>query len=634
MYTKKLAIRVIACMLGMVFILTFSACNNSALQEHDTAGFEVPANTANPPQDSNKVTARSSDILSKLEKAYNAQDLDAIVRCFDPNRVNAISDFIGIFGSKSSAMKQIVPFFSEEISASDSFDDEQWGTAKLVEMSTELNGYTATLTYSVSLTFGDGSTQSLEETMQTLLIDNEWYISAFQIPEISSNGGIIGVLPLPFEGDLYVTTEGNGNFGFMDEANNMIISNQYQETHGFVNGYAAVKSNGQWGLIDKSNRLVINFRYQECGDYVNGVIPAKRNGYWGAIDIEGDTVVEFLYDTMGSCSLASVKLSDIYGYERTVSFRYGYAEVSLNDAFGVIDTKGKFVIELDRGCRFLIEEKFIYDYGKGYYDDSSTHRVYSSLGEKLFENWVLVVGFSSDSLFLEDVNGMFIADYSGKRKVDLSEKLNPYLSEYPKQSRFSGYHGVRYGRYGCLLNNDGVNHGMNSSIVIVEILENAAGYPSHWNVVDSDGNLRYEKWIKGGGQWIPDAFVLNGEYAIGYATGEGSKLYDSSGNVVLQSEDRLSFWRNDHVISKTMIAPLGRLDEIYEFSEVEIINANVAIVTEQSGIYYGLFVVDTLLYDTKYTKIEYDKHEDVFILNRGADRTRIKVNRDGEVIVI
>jgi len=131
--------------------------------------------------------SRPSDILPKLERAYNNQDIYAIIDCFDPSIAEATFGLMDLFGLDSSAFEQIMPLFSEMLGASGLLDSGQWGTVKLSEVSTNINGSSATLVYQVNLSFSDGTTQSFQDTIQTELIDGIWYISAIQTPGLMFN---------------------------------------------------------------------------------------------------------------------------------------------------------------------------------------------------------------------------------------------------------------------------------------------------------------------------------------------------------------------------------------------------------------------------------------------------------------
>ena len=127
-------------------------------------------------------SSHPSDILPKLESAYNDQDIYAIIECFDPRITEAFFGFMDLFGLDGSTFEQIMPFLSEILGASGLLDNGQWGTVMLSEVSTNINGSSATLVYQVNLTFSDGTSQSFQDTIQTELIDGAWYISVIQTP--------------------------------------------------------------------------------------------------------------------------------------------------------------------------------------------------------------------------------------------------------------------------------------------------------------------------------------------------------------------------------------------------------------------------------------------------------------------
>jgi len=133
--------------------------------------------------------AHPSDILARLESAYNNQDIYAIARAFEPGVVDAAFAILDMFGMGGSLVELVMPLFSTALGASGVLDDGQWGTVNLTEISTQIHGNTATLTYEVQLTFSNGTVYSFTETIQTIQINGVWYISALQLPAHIEHGG-------------------------------------------------------------------------------------------------------------------------------------------------------------------------------------------------------------------------------------------------------------------------------------------------------------------------------------------------------------------------------------------------------------------------------------------------------------
>lgn len=124
-----------------------------------------------------------ADILPRLEAAYNNQDIYAMARCFEPSVVDAAFGLLDLFGLGGSLMEAVLPLFSSILGATGALDEGQWGTVRLSEVSTQMEGNSrARLTYEVHLTFADGRTSTFTETIQTVLVDGVWYIAAIQMP--------------------------------------------------------------------------------------------------------------------------------------------------------------------------------------------------------------------------------------------------------------------------------------------------------------------------------------------------------------------------------------------------------------------------------------------------------------------
>lgn len=125
-------------------------------------------------------SSKPSSVLDKLETAYNNKDMYGILECFDPKvsqfAKGAASLIGGVFGV--SGMSDMLPFASELMG---SFaDDNDWGTVKLTELSTNITGDTAIMRYNVSLIYPNGSKNNFDDVMRLIKVDGKWYISIDQ----------------------------------------------------------------------------------------------------------------------------------------------------------------------------------------------------------------------------------------------------------------------------------------------------------------------------------------------------------------------------------------------------------------------------------------------------------------------
>mgnify|MGYP006284833129 CR=1 FL=1 len=116
-------------------------------------------------------------------------------------------------------------------------------------------------------------------------------------------------------------------WGYTNLEGQEIISCRFDEVRPFSEGVAAVRLGGKWGFIDRMGQVVIDFTYEACGSFHHQLAwvttTDQRTGY---IDTEGNLHIPAQYD------------------EATDFFR-GVARVRQGDAWGLIDTRGKYIME-------------------------------------------------------------------------------------------------------------------------------------------------------------------------------------------------------------------------------------------------------------------------------------------------
>jgi hypothetical protein len=128
---------------------------------------------------------KPADVLDDIESAYNSHDIYAMIACYEPSVqkmakgvVGLVSGLLGIDGD---ALMRFLPFLSKALGASGLLDENDWGTCRIEEISTEnVSDIEAILTYSVSLTYPDGSKTEFTDIGRVVKIDGGWYISINQ----------------------------------------------------------------------------------------------------------------------------------------------------------------------------------------------------------------------------------------------------------------------------------------------------------------------------------------------------------------------------------------------------------------------------------------------------------------------
>lgn len=165
-----------------------------------------------------------------------------------------------------------------------------------------------------------------------------------------------------------------------------IITPQYYGVAEFSEGYAAVTDGlGKWGYIDCNNNLKIKYKYAVANTFENGIAkvgikksginPYSQNYDYFFIDNKGEKIK---YDTKieqnqkeTEPDLVLFSDNDKYGfknrdnqivipaiYDAAIEFYNGYSSVSVQNKWGIIDTKGKIIIPLEfEQCGKVSENK-------------------------------------------------------------------------------------------------------------------------------------------------------------------------------------------------------------------------------------------------------------------------------------
>ena len=135
------------------------------------------------------------------------------------------------------------------------------------------------------------------------------------------------------DADGRITAE--GKWGYIDKKGNLKIAAQFDEAGMFdENGYAVVGifNNGdeysdyKYGVINKRGKYIMTMTYDDIQPMSNGLFIFERDGKTGAANKRGKEVITAMYD-------------GIYGFTKD-----GYAIARMGGNYGIINTKGKIVI--------------------------------------------------------------------------------------------------------------------------------------------------------------------------------------------------------------------------------------------------------------------------------------------------
>ncbi len=196
------------------------------------------------------------------------------------------------------------------------------------------------------------------------------------------------------DGYAHVNLVDSGGSGFFIDRDGKEIR-EYDDVHGFYDGYAVVEKDGKCGLIDSSLHEVIECRYNRViSNYgTKGFIKIAKDATNGGdrkvglMNIKEEVVIDFLYESLSNISegLIAAELDGKWGYinlqgktvipfqfERVWDFSEGFAVVSVEGkGRGIIDRKGNYFISPQKDMSFRDCDRGlfkVFDRSKGYYE--------------------------------------------------------------------------------------------------------------------------------------------------------------------------------------------------------------------------------------------------------------------------
>ena len=599
-------------------------------------------------------------LLSRLQSAYNSQDIYGIIQCFDPSLSDATFGMMKLLGV-SDAFKSIIPFASKVVGASGIVDNSSWGKCNLSIVEYSVDDSKGSLTYQVSLTYTDGTKNTFNDTANVMMVDGTWYFSAFQpVNAATVEYGSIPVNPTITEADVQgelFPIKQNLQYGYVNESGMEIVSPYFRGFKGFVGNLCAVSMDNQkWGFIDRSGNLIINYTITGlgepagCGYYYiknddgiglynpetgatistsfeslgslteSGLIPAKKTGYWGLIDLNENIVVDYRYTAMDD------------------SFGYNSIGVAVNGAWGVIDRTGNFILPLSSD-RNKVK---ISDAGLIFCDDC----IYNRDGSLWFSDayyydfhengWIIARIRNGSNLQYNDTryghDRTIVFSPNGDLIVDSDNIISTILTQHSEEVS----EGIDYAEINII----------DSSPKYCLVTLSLNGNYNFFNVVSTDGRLLLNDWIfeKNNGH---SYYIVDDKSGIisvyGSNDGEGGiQFYDLiSGSLIGELAipsvwfsdetigDSLIFYWHEGLSRKVYIIPWGDFSNYQVFSSIERYE-NAAIVFD--GIYYGLLVGgDFIGQGLSYTSIDYNQGLQIFTLNAGSNSEKYRIGANGTI---
>ncbi len=118
----------------------------------------------------------------------------------------------------------------------------------------------------------------------------------------------------------------NGQYGYVDKLNNVVIPFQFDFATDFIAGRAIVEVGGKSGVINRSGKFILPLEFIDLGQYSEGLIYGSKDSMYAYYDIYGRKVI-------------SERFTDVFPFSK------GRAKVVVNEKQAFIDTSGNFVIQ-------------------------------------------------------------------------------------------------------------------------------------------------------------------------------------------------------------------------------------------------------------------------------------------------
>lgn len=621
-----------------------------------------------------KESKEINDLMKRLEKAYNAQDIYALLQLYDPTYTDAMFGMMNLLGLKGDALKSVLPFASQFVSQYNSDNGSDAGTIKVKLLDHAVDGSTGTAKYQVDFSFKNGSKDTLTQTADIVKVDGKWYFSYYPsstgtsestqqtvpppIPvadgltdaDVSGNlyyikgkkaddkdgWGVINaqgkeiIAPyfaniLDFDGNCFAVTLDGSNWGFIDRHGNLICDYQYSHiSNPDRQGFYAVCIGEQFGVYNPATGQNVPCQYEGVGR-VNeqGLFPAKQQGYWGIVDLNGNARVDFRYQEIG---------------EELLSDRIA---VAVNGAWGVIDSSGREIIPLsgENGKVWISETGHIYTVGK-----TSVANVFNDFQIRLYD--------PSGKLLLSEVYGheFRVPPYTETRplifaKKDekyhyllLDEQGNTLLDSLDLLTTFKGISAAE-------TNGDEIKISKAEApgLMIVEIY----GEPVVAQVVDQNGGYLLRDWIEDHGGFVkldglsaPYTLIVSPDGSLLFSASYPSEasrteIYSLSNGAFLAELPYIV--KGVHVFGDTYVCDAGTtllLDrngmvmQTYQSSQYKSHGDNKYALL-YNGVYYGVLTETGFVgKGVAYSKVSYDEDTRTFTLNDGATQEMYRYNPD------
>lgn len=154
-------------------------------------------------------------------------------------------------------------------------------------------------------------------------------------------------------------------YAYYDKFGMKRIDDQFEEAFSFSNGMAQVEVGGKRAFIDPYGSYIVKPQYEEISFFTDSLLIFKSGDYYGIMKRNGKTVLPATMDEIGNLAngkaiivkddkigyindSARIVLNPMYevyaNFMENAQFSGNYAKAKLKGKYGIIDSKGKWII--------------------------------------------------------------------------------------------------------------------------------------------------------------------------------------------------------------------------------------------------------------------------------------------------
>lgn len=154
--------------------------------------------------------------------------------------------------------------------------------------------------------------------------------------------------------------EEEAGWEFYSKDQTPLFDGHFADAKAFSEGLAAVKLDQKWGYISKQGEIKVPYQYDEANSFQGGSAVIRKGGKYGLIGQNGEVIAPAKYDEM-------VPLVQHDGFinnstEKVMTTNPLY-RVKLNSNFGILDSRGKIVMDIKYPNLYLDYIEYFHDIG-------------------------------------------------------------------------------------------------------------------------------------------------------------------------------------------------------------------------------------------------------------------------------